>query len=159
MKFIKGDLLDLASNGYFDVILHGANIHHVMGAGIAKQIRDKFPEAYIADLATKKGDVSKVGTFSSSIQKCNTNIGTGFECKHFMIINAYTQYSYSKTGDVFSYDGFEFILKTLSKLYPNYKYGLPLIGCGLAGGNKERILKIIEDAIGHMDVTIVEWGK
>lgn len=27
------------------------------------------------------------------------------------------------------------------------------------GGDKERILKTIEDTIGHMDVTIVEWSK
>ena len=59
MKLIKGDLIQLAKNGEFDVIIHGCNCFCTMGAGIAKTIKDIFPEAYKADLNTKKGDRSK----------------------------------------------------------------------------------------------------
>ena len=162
IKYIKGDLIDLALAGEFDLIAHGANVFHTMGAGIAKQIRERIPEAYLADLETIEGDENKVGTYSYAIKKTTKKVlnqDSRFEYKYVMVVNAYTQYTYSRSGDVFSYDGFEKILKDIAKTYPYYKNGLPLIGCGLAGGNKERILKIIEDTIGHMDITIVEWCR
>jgi len=49
-----GDLLDLASNGELDVIIHGCNCFNTMGAGIAKLIKSRWPEAYQADLSTKR---------------------------------------------------------------------------------------------------------
>ncbi len=52
---LKADLLTLAQNGILDVIVHGANCQCVMGAGIAAQIKKRFPEAYAADLRTSKG--------------------------------------------------------------------------------------------------------
>ena len=42
ITYVKGDLLD--SN--CDYICHQVNCRGVMGAGIAKQIRERFPEVY-----------------------------------------------------------------------------------------------------------------
>ena len=65
MKSIRGNLLALARSGRFDVIVHGCNCRHAMDAGIAKQIKAAFPEAYAADLATPKG-AGKLGTISTA---------------------------------------------------------------------------------------------
>ncbi|MGJ4995019.1 hypothetical protein ACQR0Z_11425 [Bradyrhizobium sp. HKCCYLS3077] len=54
MKIIKGDLIKLALDGHIDVIVHGCNCQCTMGAGIAKSIKDIFPEAYAADLSTPR---------------------------------------------------------------------------------------------------------
>mmetsp|Transcript_48489 Transcript_48489/g.117305 ORF Transcript_48489/g.117305 Transcript_48489/m.117305 type:complete len:196 (+) Transcript_48489:130-717(+) len=67
MKVVHGDLLKLAMNGEFDVIVHGCNCFCQMGAGIARSIRHKFPQAYIEDIQTIKGDKSKLGTYTVSI--------------------------------------------------------------------------------------------
>ena len=48
MNVVDGDLIKLALNGTFDVIVHGANCQCTMGAGIAKAIKATFPEAYEA---------------------------------------------------------------------------------------------------------------
>jgi O-acetyl-ADP-ribose deacetylase (regulator of RNase III) len=64
MNRIKGDLIELAIDGEFDLIIHGCNCFCTMGAGIAKTIKQKFPEAYKADLETEKGDKSKLGEIS-----------------------------------------------------------------------------------------------
>ena len=64
MKTIRGNLLDLALEGRFDVIVHGCNCQCAMGAGIALAIRKVFPEAFAADGSTAKGDRNKLGTFS-----------------------------------------------------------------------------------------------
>ena len=55
MKIVAGDLLQLALDDHFDVIIHGCNCFCTMGAGIAASIRLEFPEALSADADTKKG--------------------------------------------------------------------------------------------------------
>jgi O-acetyl-ADP-ribose deacetylase (regulator of RNase III) len=52
MKTINGNLIKHALEGKFDVVIHGCNCSCTMGAGIAKSIKDQFPEAYQADLIT-----------------------------------------------------------------------------------------------------------
>ena len=59
MKRKQGDLLQYAQEGVFDVIIHGCNCFCTMGAGIAKAIKARFPEAYQADCQTPKGDRAK----------------------------------------------------------------------------------------------------
>ena len=64
MKIIEGDLIKLAIEGEFDVIIHGCNCFGSMGAGIAKSIKNTFPEAYVADLKTELGSRDKLGSIS-----------------------------------------------------------------------------------------------
>ena len=66
MDTLTGDLLTLALEGRFDVIVHGCNCHCQFGRGIAATIKSKFPEAYEADLRTPKSDRRKLGSISSS---------------------------------------------------------------------------------------------
>lgn len=148
MNYIQGDLLAMALNGDFDAIVHGCNCFHTMGGGIAAQVRRQFPEAYQADLKTRLGDKRKVGTYSFA--KLDNGV---------VIINAYTQYDMSSGEDVFEYEGFQKILNQLKELREHglETFGFPLIGCGLAGGNKDRIMKMIEDTLGDR-ATIVEFG-
>lgn len=155
MKVIKGNLLDLAEQGEFDVIVHGCNCYNTMGSGIARQIRERFPEAWMADQATLEGDVNKLGTIS--VAKDPTD--------RFLIVNAYTQYGFNRSGesnDVFEYTAFQLILEKMLKRIPNNRFGFPMIGMGLAGGNKERILAMLEDFSQKVEaeggtVTLVEF--
>ena len=63
---MTGDLIALAREGRFDVIVHGCNCFRDMGAGIAKAIAAACPQALVADRATAKGDRSKLGTISTA---------------------------------------------------------------------------------------------
>jgi hypothetical protein len=47
--------------------------------------------------------------------------------------------------DVFEYVAFELICQKLIHTYGNKRIGLPYIGMGLAGGNKNIIIKMIEE--------------
>lgn len=71
MKTAHGDLLSLAQQGDFDVIIHGCNCFNTMGAGIANSIRHKFPAAYHADCQTRKGNPDKMGTYTSADVYCH----------------------------------------------------------------------------------------
>lgn len=148
MKEIDGDLIQLALNGEFDIIVHGCNCFCTMGSGIALQIKLNFPLAYNADLRTKSGDSTKLGTYSQATEH------------DVMIINAYTQYRYGREGDLFEYESFRNICKSLSIHFSGKRIGFPMIGCGLAGGNWETVSSIIAEELGLEDVTIVKYkGK
>lgn len=85
MNVLKGDLLALAEEGHFDVVIHGCNCFCTMGSGIAKQMKRKYPEVFIADKQTKSGDKEKLGTYSFA--KIN-------QTSQFIVVNAYTQFKY-----------------------------------------------------------------
>jgi len=62
IKYVKGNLIRDAH--LYDYIIHGCNCVNTMGAGIAYQVARFFPEAMQADMKTKRGDISKLGTYS-----------------------------------------------------------------------------------------------
>lgn len=149
MKLHYGNLLDMAKKGEFDVIVHGCNCLHAMGAGIAKYIKQDFPQAYAADKQTKYGDKNKLGTFSEAV--INRDGHT------FVVINAYTQFEFNGRGkDLFEYDKFPQLLQAIKAKYGDKRIGLPLIGCGLAGGDEKRILGMIEKELQGVDYKLVE---
>jgi hypothetical protein len=50
--------------GEWDGMVHCANLYKTMGAGIARIVKAKYPEAYEADCETILGTPNKLGTFS-----------------------------------------------------------------------------------------------
>lgn len=147
IQVVKGDLVELAKQGRFDVIVHGCNCWCTMKSGIALAIRDNFPEAWEADLATNPGE-NKLGTYTVGIHT------------KLHIVNAYTQYDYGyDRKDRFDYDGFRKICRSLAARYHKHRFGFPKIGSGLAGGNWLQILQIIQDELGEENVTIVEFDQ
>ena len=155
MIITQGDLLELADRGKFDIIVQGCNCQHTMGSGIARQLRDKWPEVYEADLAMGGAPEDRLGQYSLA-----TVFGS---LGKFLVVNAYTQLHYLPRGiDHFEYEHFRSILSTLLVKYGNYDFGLPLIGCGLAGGDSKRILAILQAFSSEVSsrggsVTIVEY--
>lgn len=151
LKHTKGNLLDLAEAGEFDIIVQGCNCFNTMGGGIAREIRERYPMAAQVDSETVKGDYNKLGNYT-----------TAFTGK-FLIVNAYTQFNMSQGTDVFEYTAFQLILEKLAHEFGDKRIGLPYIGCGLAGGDQETILDMIEEfaeivAQRGGQVTLVEFG-
>ncbi len=140
---VYGDLVKDAEQ--FDVIAHGCNCFVTMGAGIAKDIKKKFPEAYEVDLATIKGDNTKLGTITFTK---NTNP---------VIVNCYSQYRYGREKGVIycNYDAIRSCMKKIKENFSGKKIGLPKMGCSLAGGDWAIVSKIIAEELGNENVTIV----
>ena len=150
MKIIKGDLLAMGKANEFDIIVQGCNCFNTMGGGIAREIRERYPMAATVDNETLKGDYNKLGNYT-----------TAFTGK-FLIVNAYTQYNMSRGTDVFEYTAFQLILEKLIHAYGTKRIGLPYIGQGLAGGNPDWIMPMIEHFAERVSslggqVTIVEF--
>ena len=152
----KGNLIALAKDGEFDIIVHGCNCWNNMGAGIALEIANKFPQAYQVDRVTQSGDYNKLGNYTKAY-----GFGLG---GNFTIVNAYTQNGMDarKGNDLFEYHAFALILQKLEKEFGGVRYGLPYIGMGLAGGNPNIIIPMIEEFSDRISkiggsVTLVEW--
>ena len=151
MKIIKGDLILLAREGKFDVIVHGANCFTTMGAGIARAIRSEFPEAYEADARTLKGDKKKLGTLTYTTVKKNGN--------DLIIVNGYTQYDFIGGGVKVKYEALRSVFKGVKTLFSGKRIAYPKIGAGLAGGDWGTISKIIDEELAGEDHTLVEYAK
>jgi O-acetyl-ADP-ribose deacetylase (regulator of RNase III) len=149
MKIVNGDLIKRAMAGEFDVIIHGCNCFCAMGAGIARSIKTEFPEAFQADLATEKGDRSKLGGFSHATLMRKGHAIT--------VINAYTQFRYSGKGVLADYDAIRSVFKKLKSQFPGKRFGFPLIGAGLAGGEWHVISEIIDQELQGEDFTLVRY--
>lgn len=128
-----------------------------MGAGIAKQIKKQFPEAFYEDqsfyLASKSHQMM-MGNYSSAYHMDGEN-------PRFWILNLYTQLypGISSPGCIipFDYEAFITCLRKVNRKYPGSRIGLPWIGCGLAGANKEKVSSIINVELNNMYVTIVDY--
>ena len=151
MKIVKGDLIELAKNGEFDVIIHGCNCFCKMGAGIAKAIKIAFPAAYQADLETNKGDKTKLGRYSKA------TVETAFG--KLTIVNAYTQFSWRGNGLKADYNAIRQALSRIKTDYSGKRIGFPLIGAGLAGGDWSVISEIIIEELMGEDFTLVEFSS
>ena len=151
MSVLKGDLIQFALTGRFDVIIHGCNCFCTMGAGIAKLIKDNFDEAYQADLATQIGDRGKLGSYSSARIKKNGNI--------FTIVNGYTQYDFSGQGPLVDYGAIQKLFSMIKKDFSNQRIGYPKIGAGLAKGDWEVISDIINKELDGEDHSLVEFFR
>jgi len=136
LNHTKGNLIDMAEAGEFDVIVHGCNCFNTMSAGIAREIRNRYPQAAASDSMTERGDYNKLGNWSVGIDD--------LEDPKFIIINAYTQFNISAGKDVFEYSAFALVLQKLEYAFGNKRIGLPYIGMGLAGGKKDVIIPMIE---------------
>lgn len=149
MKTISGDLIKLAKDGEFNLIAHGCNCFCTMGAGIAKAIKEAFPAAFQADLATQHGDRAKLGTcsFAEIILRDSS----------LTVVNAYTQFDWRGRGIKVDYDAIRSCLRWIRKTHPGERIGLPKIGAGLAGGDWPTIAGIIDEELAGEVVTLVEF--
>ena len=153
MKIIyrKGDLLQCEEK----VLVHGCNAAGRMGAGVAKAIRIKYPEAY-----------------REYVQVHQTNgLGLGqiicVDCGDKLVINAITQERYGRAP--IRYVSYSAVRKCMVRVnhffdapcYVTYahwgrKVAMPRIGAGLAGGDWGTIAQIIEEESTNFQPVVYE---
>lgn len=150
LKYVTGDLIQLAKNGEFDAIAHGCNCWNNMGSGIALQIKENFPLAWHMDRDTIKGYAQKLGGMSIATIYWDDGI-------KFDVLNLYTQFNYGIHKTNLDYDALERCFILVNKRYNNKKIGIPKIGAGLAKGDWSKIAPIIENICSDCDITVVEY--
>jgi O-acetyl-ADP-ribose deacetylase (regulator of RNase III) len=168
-KEIKGDLIELAKEGNFDVISHGCNCLSNMGAGIAPQMArafgaDKFPmEQYIS--------IEKLGCIDYQTLVLGKNAIWNLEDAdnklnepELTVVNSYTQYRYGKNhsdgvSKPLDYEALTLCFRKINHVFKGKRIGLPKIGCGLAGGKWSIVKKLILAELADCDVTVVIYNR
>jgi O-acetyl-ADP-ribose deacetylase (regulator of RNase III) len=135
IEYRKGDLFKTDITH----IVHGCNCRGVMGSGVAKIIKEEYPEAFSHYL--KLSDKGALNLGDIQIVKSNNKI----------IINALTQFNYGR--DDIRYANYEAIAKAFEKINDHFYLisegiiAMPMIGAGLANGDWNVISAIIESEL------------
>jgi len=145
---VQGDLTESDCH----VIAHGCNCFNTMGSGIARAIREKFPQAFTVDQATKRGDRSKLGNMTWIYH----------QEKNKFVLNLYTQYEFGTHQRQLDYEALFLCLDRLKNFVQDLddatattnKVGLPRIGCGLAGGDWDAVKAIINYIFPDKDIYV-----
>lgn len=129
IEYINGDVL----NSGEAIVVHGCNCFNTMGSGIARQVLEEYREAALVDAETIPGEVAKMGNYTTAIGKNGTRI-----------INAYTQYHYSRQQVNADYTAIEAVMRKICTDFPDAPViAMPKIGAGLAGGDWNIIEEIL----------------
>ena len=136
IEYRKGDLLTSDEK----IILHGCNACGVFRSGIAKSIRESFPNAYKVYMKQYENNGLNLG-----------DVIWDFESKK-IIGNLVTQESYGRDkAQYVDYNAIRIAIKNVNNIITTIsndelpRVGLPLIGAGLGGGKWSIISSIIEE--------------
>ena len=159
MKFFNGDLLKSGC----DIICHQVNEWGVMGAGIAKQIKEKYPKAfadYTKAIKDAKSKGKNIPLFVLSKQSDGIIVANMFTQR-----NGETDLQLIRNSVVFL--GMQIFDLFITKLKFNdmtgvffdrpFRVGIPYkYGCDIAKGDWESVLKIWEDVFGQLEYIDLE---
>lgn len=145
---VKGDILKASEN----IIAHQVNAQGKFGAGIAAQIRKKYPIAYerYMQLSEHYSEDRKMLLGKTQIVKVEEN-------KY--IANIFGQLTYGRTGIHTDYTALKMGLSELKLRAKKHNKSVAIprfIGAGLGGGSSELILKIIDEIFSDYGVTLYE---
>lgn len=158
IKIIDGDLLESGAN----VILHQVNCKAKMNSGIAKQIREKYPEVYEQYMKAFKqvpNSQSLLGHAQSVLVENNSKI----------IFNLFAQDNYGYDGKQYTnlkalQQCFENALKQVKDLEDKLKTTLSIampykISATRGGAKWEDVYAIIEEVFRNHDVELWRLDK
>ena len=164
IEIINGNLLDFPPHHpddpdkYIGInnIAHSCNCQNVMGGGIAKQIKERYPQAYEADTEFYSKEYNEGGGWGGAIgQYSKAEIKSMFLPNNKgTIYNLYTQSGYGTSERQVNYEYFWRALKEMQEdlLFIQHETGQPQvlglphgISCGLAGGSWKIIKEMIDD--------------
>ena len=148
VKECYGDLFEIARINEVDAIAHGCNVYGVMGAGIAKEFKRRFPNNYrlYKDICTKamQSNIEIVGSFCGEY-----NLETNKS-----ILNLFTQ---DKPGPYARLEwiksAFEDALDENSIHIPR-SIAIPKIGCGIGGLTWTDVKRILEEIESDTEIVV-----
>jgi len=148
IKIVDGDILQAEEN----IICHQVNCQGVMGSGLAKQIRAKYPEVYASYIKYCRGcKDNNPKNLLGEVQTVLVNDGK-------VIANLFGQFNYGKGKQYTDYKALKQSLEgilTIATMVGDDSIAVPYnLGCGLAGGDWNIVYKIIEEVFDDYDVTI-----
>ena len=151
LTFVLGDAVKALQNKEVDFLMHCCNAQGVMGAGIAKQIKEAFPSTYRAyDAYCQAGKYSEVLLGNIIIES--------------RVINAIAQFKLGTSRRQVHYGALSSCVAQVVRSAELYhagstmrkiKVAVPyLMCCGLAGGNWTVVEEILQSLPNHIDLIV-----
>lgn len=165
IKHIKGDILTASELPGFVAICHQVNCKGVMGAGLALQIKDKYPEVYQKYRRYCKDEHYNPPQTLKSLLLGKIQIiypekgGLNPDDYHFCIINCFGQDGCG-CGLQTDYLALKMCFSKINERFKGKRVALPFkIGCGLAGGDWNIVYSLIEKELCDCNVEIWEYSR
>lgn len=155
IKHIKCDIFESGAK----YILHQVNCQGIMGSGIAKQVREKYPTVYeqykLWCNTMPKDKLLGMMQFVNTREKHNTDFAG--------VVNLFAQYNYGYDGKCYTdYNALRHALDSFrNNLIKSSTIAIPyLIGCHRGGGDWNVVYKMIEEVFADYDgdVLICEYN-
>ena len=141
---IEGNLL----NAKADFICHQVNCQGKMGSGVAKAIREHYPEVYEHyNLMCNVNTLEKLLGYTQYIQ-----VGDKEKQKPYCVINMFAQNHYGYDGKQYtSLEAFKKCLESIDSHCIGYTVALPWkIGCVRGGADWNVVLPMILETLTHV---------
>lgn len=162
----NGDILTSTA----DAICHQVNCKGVMGAGLAKQIKQKYPTVFAfykarcdEDARARKiSGISKSGLLGLAQVCYKENYRVGEVKDKQMIVNLFAQDGYGRDRQYTDYDALRVCLKNLSRLLSSRATTIAVpyqMGCGLGGGDWNIVLPIVEEELASYTIEVWKYNK
>lgn len=153
IKLMEGNLFDTDAN----IIAHQVNCQGVMGSGVARQIKERYPWSfrYYYEFCKKVKDPNILLGICYALQ--NPNV----DKQRPIIAHLFGQSKYGMDG--VCYTNVESLKQALSELARfciegKYKVAMPYkIGCARGGADWDRVSRIIEEIFTDIDIDIEIW--
>ena len=150
IKHIKCDIFESGA----DVICHQVNCQGVMGSGVAKQVREKYPWVY-----------AEYKEACSSDNACHDLLGWA-QCVYIneyqKIANIFAQENFGYDGKCYTdYEALKYGLEDVRDWHINKTIAIPyLMGCHRGGGDWNVVYEMVEEVFADFDgeVLICEYN-
>ena len=145
------EILDEIPN--YDVILVGTNVYCTLGQhGVQRDIALHYPYADEDNKKTRYADVDKLGTMLVSERENEPIIALLY------IVRGYPKRK-TPDEDWLNYEALTKCLKLANVRFKDKKVACAMLGCSRFDGNgdKEKVIKIINDTITNFDLTIYDY--
>jgi len=136
-----------------EIYVQGCNTFNNMGSGVAGIVAREYPGAVAVDKLTIKGDKTKLGTYthwSGNHARFHRTV---------TIVNAYTQHEYGGGKVHADYNAIQKVMEKINADFPTQTIAMPRIGAGLARGDWNRILSILETVFHNREVVVYVHPK
>lgn len=136
-----------------DVILHQVNCQGVMGSGVAKQVKERYPNVFwgyklVCDWCKDKSEL--------------LGIAEAYQTKDNIIVNLHAQENYGYDGKCYTdYDALKrCLIEVADHIATEHDtIAIPyLMGCHRGGGDWNKVYGMIEEVLGDYNVLICEYN-
>lgn len=153
MLYIDGNLFDSKA----DVLCHQVNLYGSMGAGIAAEIRNRFPKVN----ERYEDFCSKFDPYEYGDKILGKSLILQADGREQFIANCFCQNMDSKDGCLTNYEKMEECFQNVLKWMKNNNENVVALpykfGCGIAGGDWNIVESIIKNVFDFPGITVEIW--